>query len=138
MVGLRMVQESENKAYQEQLVQNTAATMWTAGTDTTVSALATFILAILSNPEAQKKAQAEIDAVVGTDRLPDFDDEPHLPYVAALMKESMSENWRIPDKVLTALSGHIRSCQVLSGFGCRGIRTHKDLIRAHQVWLEYK
>ncbi|KAJ7205516.1 cytochrome P450 [Mycena pura] len=92
MVGLRMVQESENKAYQEQLVQNTAATMWTAGTDTTVSALATFILAILSNPEAQKKAQAEIDAVVGTDRLPDFHDEPHLPYVAALMKESM--RWR--------------------------------------------
>ncbi|KAJ7190542.1 cytochrome P450 [Mycena pura] len=92
MVGLRMAQESENKAYQEQLVQNTAATMWTAATDTTVSALATFILAILSNPEAQKKAQAEIDAVVGTDRLPDFDDEPHLPYVAALMKESM--RWR--------------------------------------------
>ncbi|KAJ7190544.1 cytochrome P450 [Mycena pura] len=89
MDGLRMAQESENKAYNEQVVQNTAATMWTAATDTTVSALVTFVLAILSNPEAQKKAQAEIDAMVGTDRLPDFDDEPNLPYVAALMKESM-------------------------------------------------
>ncbi|KAJ7195215.1 cytochrome P450 [Mycena pura] len=89
MDGLRMAQESEDKAYQEQVVQNTAATMWTAATDTTVSALATFILAILSNPEAQKKAQAEIDAVVGTDRLPDWHDEPNLPYVAALMRESM-------------------------------------------------
>ncbi|KAJ7221702.1 cytochrome P450 [Mycena pura] len=92
MDGLRMVEESEDKVYQEQVVQATAGTMYTAGTGTTVSALGTFILAILSNPEAQKKAQAEIDAVVGTDRLPDFDDEPNLPYVAALMKESM--RWR--------------------------------------------
>ena len=40
-------------------------------------------------PEVQKKAQAEIDAVIGPNRLPDFDDRPSLPYVNALVKELM-------------------------------------------------
>ena len=44
------------------------------------------------NPEAQKLAQAELDSVVGTDRLPDFTDEAVLPYVTALMKEVL--RWR--------------------------------------------
>ncbi len=42
---------------------------------------------MLMNPDAQTKAQEEIDRVVGTDRLPTFDDEPNLPYVSALSKE---------------------------------------------------
>ena len=42
---------------------------------------------MLMNPAAQDQAQAEIDRVIGTDRLPIFDDEPNLPYVSALSKE---------------------------------------------------
>ena len=38
-------------------------------------------------PEVQKKAQAEIDSIVGTNRLPDFDDRPFLPYINAVIKE---------------------------------------------------
>jgi cytochrome P450 len=40
-------------------------------------------------PEVQKKAQAEIDAVVGPNHLPDFHDRPSrsLPYVNAVLKE---------------------------------------------------
>ena len=38
-------------------------------------------------PEVQKKAQAEIDAVVGPDRLPEFEDRPSLPYINAVIKE---------------------------------------------------
>ena len=45
-------------------------------------------------PEAQKKAQAEIDAVVGPDRLPNFEDRPSLPYINAVVKESM--RWHVP------------------------------------------
>lgn len=37
--------------------------------------------------EVQKKAQAELDAIVGDDRLPSFADRPHMPYVDALCKE---------------------------------------------------
>ena len=42
------------------------------------------------HPEVQKKAQAEIDAVVGPHRLPDFEDRRSLPYInAIIVKESM-------------------------------------------------
>lgn len=40
-------------------------------------------------PEVQKKAQAEIDAVVGPNRLPGFEDRPFLPYINAIVKESL-------------------------------------------------
>ena len=53
----------------------------------TVSILLTFFLAMLMNPDAQTKAQEEIDRVIGTDRLPTFDDESKLPYVSALSRE---------------------------------------------------
>jgi cytochrome P450 len=38
-------------------------------------------------PEVQAKAQAELDAVVGTGRLPSFSDRADLPYIDALFKE---------------------------------------------------
>ena len=38
-------------------------------------------------PEVQKKAQAEIDAVVGNDKLPSFQDRDHLPYINAICLE---------------------------------------------------
>jgi len=47
-------------------------------------------------PDVQKKAQAEIDAVVGTDRLPSFADRDSLPYIEALVKESLRWNVVVP------------------------------------------
>lgn len=45
------------------------------------------ILALAMHPEVQLKAQAEIDALVGADRLPNVDDLEKLPYVQAIIKE---------------------------------------------------
>lgn len=39
------------------------------------------------NPSAMRKAQDELDRVVGNDRLPCFEDRPNLPYVTGMMKE---------------------------------------------------
>ena len=39
------------------------------------------------NPHVQRKAQAELDAVVGPDRLPEFSDRAVLPYVNAVIQE---------------------------------------------------
>lgn len=47
----------------------------------------TFILAMVRHPEAFRKAQDEIDAVVGHDRLPDLNDRDSLPYLNALITE---------------------------------------------------
>lgn len=44
-------------------------------------------------PEIQKRAQAELDAVIGPHRLPEFSDRPSLPYVNALIKETM--RWQL-------------------------------------------
>ena len=41
------------------------------------------------NPEVQKAAQEEIDRVVGSDRLPLFADRENLPYINALVKETL-------------------------------------------------
>ncbi|KAJ7169194.1 cytochrome P450 [Mycena crocata] len=73
--------------YTERTISGTAATMYVAGADTTVSALGTFVLAMLSNPDAQRKAQEEIDSVTGGRYLPTFEDEAEMPYVAALVQE---------------------------------------------------
>lgn len=39
------------------------------------------------HPEVQKKAQAELDRVVGSDRLPNLADTDLLPYLGALVNE---------------------------------------------------
>ena len=43
-------------------------------------------------PDAQERAQAEIDAVVGIDRLPTFEDRSSLPYVEAVLRETLRWN----------------------------------------------
>ena len=42
---------------------------------------------LASNPDIQKRAQAEIDQVIGLGRLPDFDDRDQLVYLSAILKE---------------------------------------------------
>jgi hypothetical protein len=38
-------------------------------------------------PEAHHKAQEELDRVVGSDRLPNVEDEENLPYIGSCVKE---------------------------------------------------
>ena len=49
---------------------------------------------MVKNPRIWKRAQAEIDAIVGTDRLPEFDDRSSLPYVDAILHETL--RWQPP------------------------------------------
>jgi cytochrome P450 len=46
-------------------------------------------MGMVLQPEVQKKAQACIDAVVGLDRLPDLPDKGSIPYVDAIMLETL-------------------------------------------------
>jgi hypothetical protein len=47
-------------------------------------------------PEVQKKAREEIDTVMGPNRLPDFEDRSSLPYINAIVKESMRWHLVLP------------------------------------------
>jgi cytochrome P450 len=40
-------------------------------------------------PDVQKRAQDELDRVIGRGRLPGFTDRDHLPYINAVVKESL-------------------------------------------------
>ena len=46
-----------------------------------------FVLAMLLYPQVMNKAQAEVDTVVGRERMPTFADQDQLPYVDAIVKE---------------------------------------------------
>ena len=48
----------------------------------------TFFLAMNAFPEVQKKAQEELDRVIGSGRLPVSADRDNLPYIMAVMKET--------------------------------------------------
>ncbi|KII86913.1 hypothetical protein PLICRDRAFT_273725 [Plicaturopsis crispa FD-325 SS-3] len=81
-----------DRDYQEYLIKATAAAMYEAGTDTIVTLVRTFILAMVFNPDVQVKAQKELDDVVGHGHLPGFEHENSLPYVKAVLKELL--RWR--------------------------------------------
>ena len=53
---------------------------------------------MLLYPEVQKKAQEELARVVGPNRLPEFDDRPNLPYLEAVMKETL--RWQMVTPVV--------------------------------------
>jgi hypothetical protein len=65
-----------------------AASLYTGGADTTVSALMTFFLAMTLFPDVQIAAREEIDRVVGNSRLPVSSDKLNLLYIEAVVKET--------------------------------------------------
>ncbi|KAJ7823701.1 cytochrome P450 [Mycena olivaceomarginata] len=67
----------------------TAAALYAAGADTTSAVLGWFLFVMLSFPEVQRRAQTELDAVVGLSRMPTFADYNSLPYIRALIKETL-------------------------------------------------
>ncbi|KAF5340288.1 hypothetical protein D9611_007844 [Ephemerocybe angulata] len=71
----------------EDVARNACAQAYLAGADTTVSSASVMILALANNPHVQKKAQAEIDRVVGPNRIPSVSDRDSLPYLHAIVKE---------------------------------------------------
>lgn len=71
----------------EKDIKGATGVLYGAGTETTVSTLSNFFLAMVLYPDVFKKARQEIDRVVGTERLPDFDDREQLPYVDCVLQE---------------------------------------------------
>lgn len=65
-----------------------AAMMYAGGVETTSSTLGFFVMVMAKFPEAQHKAQEEIDQVIGSDRLPGLADRKNLPHVDDVVKEA--------------------------------------------------
>ncbi|KAI9570433.1 cytochrome P450 [Boletus coccyginus] len=73
----------------ETALKYASSTAYSGATVTTSAVLMCFTLAMVKNPRIWKRAQAEIDAVIGTDRLPEYEDRPSLPYVDAIVRETL-------------------------------------------------
>ncbi|KIJ43424.1 hypothetical protein M422DRAFT_253303 [Sphaerobolus stellatus SS14] len=69
-----------------------AGTLYAAGSETTSKQMLWFLAAMVRHPSVQRRAQFEIDAIVGRCRLPNLDDLEALPYIRAIVKEVM--RWR--------------------------------------------
>ncbi|OJT14150.1 O-methylsterigmatocystin oxidoreductase [Trametes pubescens] len=78
--------------YAASVIKSALGALYVGGADTTVSALGTFFLAMTLNPDVQEKARKQLDQVVGSHRLPSFNDQPSLPYIDAILKETI--RWR--------------------------------------------
>ncbi|KAJ6508727.1 cytochrome P450 [Mycena sanguinolenta] len=92
-VTARLLEANQARGHHDEAaIQEATAVAYAAGADTTVSALASFFLAMATHPEVQRKAQTEIDTVVGDHRLPGFEDRSSLPYVEAVYREVL--RWR--------------------------------------------
>ncbi|KAH8093138.1 cytochrome P450 monooxygenase [Cristinia sonorae] len=75
-------------------IRGASGTLYAASTESMVSVMRTFILAMVLHPEVFKKAQEEIDSIVGPDRLPDWEDRDSLPYLNCVLKEVL--RWNVP------------------------------------------
>ncbi|KAI9457535.1 cytochrome P450 [Russula earlei] len=76
----------------EEVLAGALGSMYSAGNDTTVSSIMTFIVAVLLHPDIQKMAQRDLDAVTKRERLPTFEDRPALPFIDAICMEV--QRWR--------------------------------------------
>ncbi|KAI5118845.1 hypothetical protein M0805_006164 [Coniferiporia weirii] len=81
--------DEDGHIHEEETIANATGIAYLGGADTSVSTILTFILAMVLNPGVQRRAQEEIDRVIGPDRLPTLDDKPNLPYVNAVCDECL-------------------------------------------------
>jgi cytochrome P450 len=86
---LDMAKTQQVEGFSDDLASYIAGSLLEAGSDTTSSTLYGFIQAMVVFPEVQRKAQAEIDRVVGPDRLPTMEDEPQMQYIRGCVKETL-------------------------------------------------
>lgn len=98
-VTQQMAQNAAKPSYVERLlranpadkthIEQSAAALYAGGADSTAAGLSFFYLAMTAFPDVQLKAREEIDRVVGSARLPGFQDRENLPYVDAVVKETL-------------------------------------------------
>ncbi|KAI9167940.1 Multifunctional cytochrome P450 monooxygenase af510 [Paramyrothecium foliicola] len=106
-------------------IKYAASIMYGGGADTTVSNISSMIVAMIMYPEIQRKAQQEIDNVLGAGKMPELKDRERLPYTAALVTETL--RW-IP--VVPIGTVHATSNEIIY----KGYRIPKGSYLLPQIW----
>ncbi|KJZ72337.1 hypothetical protein HIM_08263 [Hirsutella minnesotensis 3608] len=110
---------------EENFIKWTATTLYGASSGTTVATFEAFVAAMVMFPEVQKKAQEEIDRVIGSERLPNHSDRDQLPYLDALTKEV--SRW---SPVTPMGAAHLAQEEM----SCSGYRIPKGAFLLPAVW----
>ncbi|MGI5206431.1 cytochrome P450 [Spirillospora sp. CA-108201] len=90
--------DEQGRSLDDQQVRDGVVAMFTAGTETTATALTWLCVILNSQPEVAARLRAEIDGVLGTDH-PNRSHLPELRYTKMVMQELMrvySVGWIIP------------------------------------------
>ncbi|KXN82010.1 O-methylsterigmatocystin oxidoreductase [Leucoagaricus sp. SymC.cos] len=82
-------ENADDYEYQIDNIQKVASNIYAAAADTVANSILTFILAMFKFPEVQRRAQQEVDDVIGPDRLPETSDILQLPFTSAVFKEAL-------------------------------------------------
>ncbi|KAF7336984.1 Cytochrome P450 [Mycena venus] len=89
----QLIEDREKNEMSDLEIGYTCGTPFGAGVETTSGSLSSFMLACVAfGPSFIPKAQKELDAVVGPDRMPTFEDFDDLPYIRAVVNETL--RWR--------------------------------------------
>ena len=81
-------QEKEvDPSFQGTMLANYLGTVMQAAAETSAASTKTNIMFLATHPEVQEKAQKEIDAVCGVERLPCFSDFKDMPFINCIVKE---------------------------------------------------
>ncbi|CAN0922452.1 Cytochrome P450 81Q32, partial [Linum grandiflorum] len=83
------LQESDPDTYSDDIIKGQVMTMITAGTDTSAATMEWAMSLLLNNPDILNKARAELDHVVGNNRLIDESDYSKLPYLQSIISETL-------------------------------------------------
>ncbi|XP_042483811.1 cytochrome P450 81Q32-like [Macadamia integrifolia] len=86
---LLSLQEDDPNYYTDEIIVGIIHVLLIAGTDTTAGTMEWAMSLLLNHPEVLKEAQAEIDAIVGQDRLLNESDISHLPYLHCIINETL-------------------------------------------------
>ncbi|KXN81494.1 Fumitremorgin C synthase [Leucoagaricus sp. SymC.cos] len=87
--SIRILEKPERFGFTDNEVALISAAPYRAGVTTTLATYDVLMLAILSHPHVMKRAQHEIDTIVGSERMPDFRDFESLVYIRAMIKEAL-------------------------------------------------
>ncbi|KIY53266.1 putative cytochrome P450 oxidoreductase [Fistulina hepatica ATCC 64428] len=73
----------------EAILQTGGSTIYAAGSDTSAGWIHNFLQLMSRHPDIQQKAQMELDRIVGSSRLPCYNDCSDLPYTTAVVREAL-------------------------------------------------
>lgn len=80
----------------EEDIKGVVGSLSSAASETTVTVIESFVLAMVLHPDVLQKAQEEMDSVLDGTRLPTLADRPSLPYLECVLKETYRWGCPIP------------------------------------------